>query len=124
MRDIAEIKAEIEKLEFLNGDEPIIANLWLEYYRTLSANIPLDRLQAICEAERDGRCVVLHCKVGDTVYETYFFDGIQEYEVYDIGITLKPKKKRAYCKTIKFDTIGKTVFLTKSEAEQALEGLK
>ena len=55
MRDIAEIKAEIEKLEFLNGDEPIIANLWLEYYRTLSANIPLDRLQSICEAERDGR---------------------------------------------------------------------
>ena len=55
MRDIKDIKADIEKLEFLNGDEPIIANLWLEYYRTLSANIPLDRLEQICNAERDGR---------------------------------------------------------------------
>ena len=25
-------------------------------------SIPLDRLEAICQAERDGRCVVLPCK--------------------------------------------------------------
>ena len=31
----------------------------------ITANISLT---AICEAERDGRCVVLPCKVGDTVY--------------------------------------------------------
>lgn len=28
----------------------------------------IDRLREICEAERDGRLVVLPCKVGDTVY--------------------------------------------------------
>lgn len=28
----------------------------------------LDRLEEICNAEREGRCVVLPCKLGDTVY--------------------------------------------------------
>jgi DNA-binding Xre family transcriptional regulator len=31
------------------------------------SGIPLDRLEAICAAEKEGRCVVLPCKVGDTV---------------------------------------------------------
>ncbi len=30
--------------------------------------IPFGRFREIMEAERDGRCVVLPCKVGDTVY--------------------------------------------------------
>ena len=34
----------------------------------LTAKIPLDRLREIAEAEREGRCVVLPCKLGDTVY--------------------------------------------------------
>ena len=33
------------------------------------SDIPLDRLEAICAAEKDGQCVVLPCKVGDTVYK-------------------------------------------------------
>lgn len=35
---------------------------------SLTAKIPLDRLREIAEAERDGRCVVLPCKPGDTVW--------------------------------------------------------
>ena len=35
---------------------------------SLTAKIPLDRLREIAEAERDGRCVVLPCKVEDDVY--------------------------------------------------------
>lgn len=41
----------------------------------ITFGIPLDRLEAICNAERDGRCVVLPCKVDATVYtikENYF----------------------------------------------------
>ena len=68
------LKAEIEK-NFLNGDEPIIANLWLEYYRTLSANIPLDRLQQICDAERDGRLHIAPCKVGGEIWYIVPLDG-------------------------------------------------
>ena len=39
-----------------------------ELLRTLIAEISLDRLEEICTAEKDGRCVVLPCKVGDTVW--------------------------------------------------------
>lgn len=35
---------------------------------SLTAKIPLDRLRELVEADRDGRCVVLPCKLGDTVY--------------------------------------------------------
>ena len=30
--------------------------------------VPCDRVKQLCEAEKDGRCVVLPCKVGDTLY--------------------------------------------------------
>ena len=36
--------------------------------RTPDIDIPADRLQEICEAEKDGRLVVLPCKAGETVY--------------------------------------------------------
>ena len=39
---------------------------------SLTAKIPLDRLREIAEAERDGRCVVLPCKVEDDVYINIF----------------------------------------------------
>lgn len=35
---------------------------------SLTAKISLDRLRKIAEAEREGRCLVLPCKLGDTVY--------------------------------------------------------
>lgn len=35
---------------------------------SLTAKISLDRLREIAEAEREGRCVVVPCKLGDTVY--------------------------------------------------------
>ena len=77
-----------------------------------SLGITPDRLRELAEADREGRCVVLPCKVGDTVYQV---DDIRVYAlevrnlIYDAGI-------------LAFDesTIGKTVFLTRAEAEAAL----
>ena len=34
----------------------------------LGDDYDLDRLRELVEADRDGRCVVLPCKIGDTVY--------------------------------------------------------
>lgn len=72
----------------------------------------LERLRELAQADREERCVVLPCKVGDTVYQV---DDIRVYAlevrnlIYDAGI-------------FAFDesTIGKTVFLTRAEAEAAL----
>lgn len=42
---------------------------------TAVGNIPLDRLEVICTAERDGRCVVLPCKVGANAISESIFSG-------------------------------------------------
>ena len=53
-RDISEMY-EDELVEYLGHQ--------LDEIKAITANITLDRLQEICNAERDGRCVVLPCKV-------------------------------------------------------------
>jgi hypothetical protein len=90
--------------------------------------ISLDRLREICDAERDGRCVVLPCKVGDTVCKHWKVGGKTEigsalvtgFEIANDGINYCYRVKRFDRKeTIK--KFGKTVFLTRAEAEAALE---
>ena len=51
-RDISEMY-EDELVEYLGHQ--------LDEIKAITANITLDRLQEICNAERDGRCVVLPC---------------------------------------------------------------
>ena len=92
-----------------------------------------DRLREIAEADKDGRLVVLPCKVGDTVYEVTSRKTISEYRVKAIRVEL-------FCTFIEWDIVdgfvdksifcvpvnelGKTVFLTREEAEKALEAMK
>lgn len=65
--------------------------------------------------------IVLPCKVGDTVYQ---MDGVRIYELTILDISLHKNKPYYETESIDFDdnAIGKTVFLTKEEAEQALKG--
>ena len=94
--------------------------------------LPIDRLRELAEADKDGRVVVLPCKVGDTVWAN--LDGMRHtrkcvIEFANIGSRVT---------TIVFSTVdglreqygvnpcsfGKTVFLTREEAEKALEAMK
>lgn len=95
--------------------------------------IPLNRLEAICAAEQEGRLEILPCKVGDTVYKHWKVGGKTEigsalvtgFEITKDGINYCYRVKRFDRKeTIK--KFGKTVFLTREEAEAALakEGKK
>lgn len=72
----------------------------------------LDRLRELAQADREGRCVVLPCKIGDFVYlikrKLDGSDCVQKAEFWWSDIP----------------EIGKTVFLTREEAEDALEGMK
>ena len=95
--------------------------------------LPIDRLRELAEADKDGRLVVLPCKVGDTVYEVTSRKTISEYRVKAIRVEL-------FCTFIEWDIVagfvdksifgvpvnelGKTVFLTREEAEKALEAMK
>ena len=101
-----------------------------EQLRYLCRNCNLDRLEKLAEADRAGRLAVLPCKPGDTVYEVTSRKTISEYRVKAIRVEL-------FCTFIEWDIvagfvdksifgvpvdeIGKTVFLTREEAEKALE---
>lgn len=98
----------------------------------------LKELKSYKEAEEQSLLVRLPVAIGSKVYAiSSFFDCIYDYE--DCKSTQKWKceedipceyEKRLYCvKEIEFhltlkDAIGKTIFLTREEAEKKLEELK
>ena len=91
----------------------------------------LDRLKELVEADREGRCIVLPCKVGDKVYciQSYFNDAKMRSEkkvkcrIVDF-VQSFPDLFECKWKIYKFEDIGKTVFLTREEAEAALERME
>ena len=88
----------------------------------------VSRLRELAQADREGRCVVLPCKVGDTLYDIYEAMGngtgeIRELKVNDIRIHLDKRRKEwliAGGYYFSLSDFGKTVFLTRAEAEAAL----
>lgn len=98
-----------------------------EYKRALSVDIMVrvaagalgvaaERLRELAEADKAGRLVVLPCKVADTVYRLQYVEE-------------SPGRFIVDAMPIKFALIwlnefGKTVFLTREEAENALEAMK
>ena len=83
------------------------------------------RLIELLEADKDGRVVVLPCKVGDKVwFETYKnsardFIGVQPHEVARISVDIIVPGEIVDT-GFPADQVGRTVFLTKEEAEKAL----
>lgn len=87
-----------------------------------------ERIRELLKADKDGRLVVLPCKVGDTVYRIvrdtdphitrdevrnmYFADDMTLCVELVGGRIILPEK------------FGKTVFLTREEAEKVLEAMK
>ena len=111
-----EVLAKAMDMEEILGDE---------YYS-------VDRMLELLKADKDGRVVVLPCKVGDIVWAN--LDGMRHtrkcvIEFANIG---------SHVTTIVFSTVdglreqygvnlssfGKTVFRTREEAEKALEAMK
>lgn len=92
-------------------------------------NTPISRLVELAEADKDGRVVVLPCKVGQRVFVLMDMDKhISECEVKRIGmgneigfIGLEPIGARGREYGVALNGFGKTVFLTREEAEKALE---
>ena len=91
----------------------------------------IDHIWDIIQAEQDGRLVVLPCKVGDTIY--YTREGYPIVEPLKVRTFFVGEPTRRgeilhlhMIRTDKFDVsmdaIGKTVFLTRDEAEAALKG--
>ena len=96
-----------------------------EYY-------PIGRMRELIKADKDGRVVVLPCKVGDTVWA--ILDGAKsarecKVDFVNIGsfgttivFVVKDGLREQYGVTAA--AFGKTVFLTREEAEKALGAMK
>ena len=88
----------------------------------------IDKLAEYEDLEEQGRLVKLPCKIGTEVYDITWWDNVQEKVVI---------KGKSYYRTVykhkvtklpftysDIDDFGKTVFLTKSEAEQRLKEME
>ena len=92
----------------------------------ISKGVPFKRIVALMEADRAGRLVVLPCKVGDTLFRV-FAGEIFEHRVGSMKyFAIQGRwdiETYPFCPCVE-SSIGKTIFLTREEAEKALEAMK
>lgn len=88
----------------------------------------LDELREMAQAKREGRCVVLPCKIGQKVYDITSGEVIEK-SVVSIPFLLSKSinhlclhaiNQRDAITEIGTQDFGKTVFFTRAEAETAL----
>ena len=87
----------------------------------------LSRLRELAQADREGRCVVLPCKIGETLWCINSYGEVEEtvavgflVEKESVCIYYREKMSSEYYNA----PIGKVLFLTREAAEKALEGGK
>ena len=90
---------------------------------TSKRNIAAFQFAELAEADKDGRCVVLPCKVGDKLYRV-FAGEIFEHRVGSMKyFAIQGRwdiETYPFCPCVE-SSIGKTVFLTREEAERAMQ---
>lgn len=117
----------------------LYGNTW--YTNNVGKLEPHPEADQLCKAyESKERFVELPCKIGDVVYSWRYSwkkeDGIVPYQITNLTITQNKKgewkkkyramwlvdgKTRDWSLDFGFDEIGKTVFLTREEAEEAVK---
>ena len=130
LTDAPKLRAELEQVKMecdaakstlaerigVRGAEPI----------TTAFGLPIDRLRELAKADREGRCVVLPCKVEDDVYinilgRTLPFTVISISQMSSTP-TFKAQHGIRLVYIFKADDVGETVFMTRAAAEAALQG--
>lgn len=122
----------LEPEEVLQKDKADEIALKLMRLADLESICSYTRLRELAEADKDGRLVVLPYKVGQRVFALLDTDKhISECEVKQIGLGneigfagLEPIGARGRKYGVSLNGFGKTVFLTREEAEKALEAMK
>ena len=91
------------------------------------ASEALDRFRQLVKADKYGRLVVLPCKVGDGLWTfcSHPVEQVYSFTVTDIStLNGRTMLNTSRCGVIDARDVGKTVFLTRKEAEKALEAMK
>lgn len=123
---------ELEPEEILPKDKADEIALKLMRLADLESFCSYTRLRELAEADKDGRLVVLPCKVGQRVFALLDTDKhLSECEVKQIGlgneigfVGIEPIGARGRGYGVSIKGFGKTVFLTREEAEKVLEAMK
>lgn len=115
---------------YLKDGMDSIEGLIALFYRNLWAMADLyEKLKYYEDLEEKGKLQRLPCAVGDTVYVKMQFGGYAEAEVRDFtyfltcGFCIVVTSDKFNKQSIPFYEFGKTVFLTKEEAEATLKEL-
>lgn len=96
-------------------------------------NTPISRLVELAEADKDGRCIIPPCKVGETVYfvnaKQILEFAVVGYAVDETGISWVhsehvDKIGNTNERTFSPDRFGKNTFFTHEEAEKALREME
>lgn len=97
----------------------------MDIIAALFNGVDVDRMKELAEADKNGCVIIVPCKVGDTVYFA-LLGKIIEKQVF--SIVAFSNSTRIYCggtsEYFRPEDIGKTFFLTREEAEKALEAMK
>lgn len=132
----AELRGRLMQYEDTGLEPAMCANYKTFEDEAISKGVTFKRIVALMEADRAGRLVVLPCKVGDTLWVTGRDNVPREMalEAPDIRAVCtdednlcmstcnrKPDGFCAYRLRNDGADVGKTVFLTREEAEKALE---
>lgn len=92
------------------------SDVWVKQHDYISAARKLAEYE---DLEEQGLLVRLPCKVGDTVYKFWYYDRspykIQQHVIRTLS---------EICNLIESKKLGKSVFLTREEAEKKLEEMK
>lgn len=132
MRTIEEIEAVVEGYIEKNGcdpNTPEALSLWIQWMEATTRGIKPSRLKELCQAERENRCYVSALKIPSFVH--VIVDG-HGYRCMVSGYKKTTDGAAYYFSHASSDIvgfgkfyeqdIGKTVFLTREEATNALKG--
>lgn len=124
--------SECEPEEVLPKDKADEIALKLMRLADLEGLCSYDRLRELAEADKDGRVVVLPCQLGERVFA--ILDGekhVRECEVEHTVLddlrkvfAIRPVGYAQNAYYAPFGAFGRTVFLTREEAEKALEAMR
>ena len=100
----------------------------LKESKTLTEQLTLlKHIRELAEADKDGRVVVLPCKVGDGLWTfcSHPVEQVYSFTVTDIS-TLNGRTllNTSRCGVMDARDVGKTVFLTREEAKKALQEME
>ena len=122
----------MERLTKRLGNKGTVVFTQGKYEETIPAEMTVNEtrivLKKLCDyedLEEQGLLVRLPCKVGDSAFIIVGKDiskqGIRKIEISDNGIIFKTNRQKRIFNVSEF---GKTVFLTREEAEKKLEEMK